>query len=96
MRIMGSELWTTIGIKKATKAKLDGNRAPGQNNDGFIWQLVDLWEKTKASLEETGTSGKNYNGFIWQLVDSGERAEKVGAGTTGGNQSAEAVRSQTA
>jgi len=35
---------TTIGLKMATKDKLDSNRAPGQCYDGFICQLVDLWE----------------------------------------------------
>jgi hypothetical protein len=38
---------TTIGVRKATKAKLDRNRAPGQCYDGFLCQLVDLWEKAK-------------------------------------------------
>jgi hypothetical protein len=40
---------TTIGIKVATKDKLNKNKAPGQCYDGFICQLVDLWEKTKES-----------------------------------------------
>ena len=35
---------TTVALKKATKAKLDSNRAPGQCYDGFISQLVDMWE----------------------------------------------------
>jgi len=35
---------TTIGLKMATKDKLDNKRAPGQCYDGFICQLVDLWE----------------------------------------------------
>jgi hypothetical protein len=38
---------STIGLKKATKDKLDLNRAPGQCYDGFICQLVELWEKIK-------------------------------------------------
>ena len=37
---------TTIGLRSATKAKLDGNRAPGQCYDGFLCQMVDLWEAT--------------------------------------------------
>ena len=40
---------TTIGLKSATKDKLDKNRAPGQCYDGFIYQLVDLWEKTNGN-----------------------------------------------
>ena len=39
---------TTIGLKTATKDKLDKNRAPGQCYDGFIWQLCDLWERTNG------------------------------------------------
>jgi len=42
----------TIGLTKATKEKLDRNRAPGQCYDGFICQLVDLWEKIKDSKQE--------------------------------------------
>jgi hypothetical protein len=38
-------LRTTIGLKKATKDKLDRNRAPGQCYDGFLCQLIDLWEE---------------------------------------------------
>lgn len=38
---------TTIGLKKATKHKLDNNRAPGQCYDGFLCQLVDMWESLK-------------------------------------------------
>jgi hypothetical protein len=38
---------TTIGLRKATKAKLDRNRAPGQCYNGFICQLIDLWEEVK-------------------------------------------------
>ncbi len=37
--------YTSIGLHKATKTKLDKNRAPGQCYDGFICQLVDLWER---------------------------------------------------
>ncbi len=45
----GSKPRTTIGLKLATKDKLDKNRAPGQCYDGFIYQLVDLWEKTNSN-----------------------------------------------
>ncbi len=38
---------TTIGLRRATKVRLDKNKAPGQCHDGFIWQLIDLWERTK-------------------------------------------------
>ena len=40
---------TTIGLKKATKEKMDKNRAPGQCYDGFICQLVDLWERNNGN-----------------------------------------------
>ena len=40
---------TTIGVKVATKSKLDQNRAPGQCYDGFICQLIDLWEKSSGN-----------------------------------------------
>ena len=43
---------STIGLTKATKDKLDRNRAPGQCYDGFICQLVDLWEKIKESKQD--------------------------------------------
>ncbi len=36
---------TTIGLRKVTKRRLDGARAPGQAYDGFICQLMDLWEE---------------------------------------------------
>jgi hypothetical protein len=39
---------TTIGLKTATKGRLDKNRAPGQCYDGFIGQLVDLWERSNG------------------------------------------------
>ena len=45
---MPHRLRTTIGLKKATKDKMDKNRAPGQCYDGFICQLVDLWERTNG------------------------------------------------
>jgi len=40
---------TTIGLRTATKEKLDQNRAPGQCYDGFLCQLVDLWERTNGN-----------------------------------------------
>ncbi len=40
---------TTIGIRLATKDRLDDNRAPGQCYDGFIWQMVDLWERSNGN-----------------------------------------------
>lgn len=43
------KLRTTIGLKSATKDKLDENRAPGQCYDGFICQLVDLWERSNGN-----------------------------------------------
>jgi len=43
---------TSIGITKATKDKLDKNRAPGQCYDGFICQLVDLWERIKEERKD--------------------------------------------
>jgi len=42
---MAKQPRTSIGIKLATKARMNKNRAPGQCYDGFICQLVDLWEK---------------------------------------------------
>jgi hypothetical protein len=39
---------TTIGLKMATKDKLDRNRAPGQCYDGFLCQMVELWELTHS------------------------------------------------
>ena len=46
---------TTIGLRNATKEKLDKNKAPGQCYDGFLCQLVDLWEKTN----EVGVVDRN-------------------------------------
>ena len=46
------ETRTTIGLRTATKEKLDQNRAPGQCYDGFLCQLVDLWEKIKEEKRE--------------------------------------------
>ncbi len=40
---------STIGIRSATKSRLDKNRAPGQCYDGFIWQMVDLWERSNSN-----------------------------------------------
>jgi len=60
---MAKQSRTTIGLKKATKAKLDRNRAPGQCFDGFICQLVDLWEKNKVKERRinyvAGSAGGN-------------------------------------
>ena len=39
---------TTVGLRQATKARLDKNRAPGQCYDGFLCQLMDVWEARKA------------------------------------------------
>ena len=44
---------TTIGLKTATKARLDKERAPGQCYDGFLCQLLDLWEHSIASNQRT-------------------------------------------
>jgi hypothetical protein len=60
--IMAGALRKSIGLKRATKAKLDRNRAPGQCYDGFVCQLVDLWEKTnerRISLLKAGPAGGN-------------------------------------
>jgi hypothetical protein len=46
---------TTIGLKQATKDKLDRNRAPGQCYDGFLCQLIDLWEE--ANQGKVGSGG---------------------------------------
>lgn len=46
---------TTIGLRTATKRKLDDNRAPGQCYDGFICQLVDLWERSNNGRFVTGS-----------------------------------------
>jgi hypothetical protein len=46
---MAQQQRTSIGIKMATKDKLDKHRAPGQCYDGFICQLLDLWEKNKKT-----------------------------------------------
>ncbi len=39
---------TTIGLRKATKSRLDQDRAPGQCYDGFLCQLMDLWEESNS------------------------------------------------
>jgi hypothetical protein len=44
---------TTIGLKSATKDKLDRNRAPGQCYDGFLCQMVELWELTHSGDKES-------------------------------------------
>ncbi len=49
---MNNNSRSTIGLKKATKDRLDQNRAQGQCYNGFICQLVDLWEKVKESKQE--------------------------------------------
>ena len=49
---MNSRARTTIGLKKATKDKMDINRAPGQSYDGFICQLVDLWERNNGNSKQ--------------------------------------------
>ncbi len=36
---------TTIGLRKATKSRLDKDRAPGQCYDGFLCQMMDIWEE---------------------------------------------------
>ncbi len=43
---------TTIGLRTATKTKLDKNRAPGQCYDGFLCQMVELWEKTHNGISD--------------------------------------------
>ena len=43
-RPSGRRPHTTIGLRKATKDKLDQARAPGQCYDGFLCQLIDVWE----------------------------------------------------
>jgi hypothetical protein len=50
---------TTIGIKKATKAKLDADRAPGQCYDGFLCQLIEFWEMGHSRHIERGPAGGN-------------------------------------
>ena len=59
---------TTIGLRKTTKQRLDGRRAPGQCYDGFLCQLIDLWEASKASgrgikkkTQATGEEGESRN-----------------------------------
>jgi hypothetical protein len=41
---MKSTSRTTIGLKRATQARLNKARAPGQCYDGFLCQLIELWE----------------------------------------------------
>jgi hypothetical protein len=52
---------TTIGLKKATKDRLDRNRAPGQCYDGFLGQMVDLWEKAAENSGSRGASSARGN-----------------------------------
>ena len=49
---------TTIGLREATKNRLDTNRAPGQCYDGFLCQMVDLWEKTHPENRPASASQK--------------------------------------
>ena len=49
---MNTNSRSSIGLKRATKDKLDKNRAPGQCYDGFICQLIDLWESIKESKKD--------------------------------------------
>jgi len=44
-----AETRSTIGLKVATKKKLDKNRAPGQCYDGFLCQMVEMWEEVHKS-----------------------------------------------
>jgi hypothetical protein len=50
---------TTIGVKEATKDRMDACRAPGQCYDGFINQLVDLWEKKGPASRRSSPSEKS-------------------------------------
>ncbi len=45
---------TTVGLKKATKARLDEHKAPGQCYDGFLSQLVDMWESASCGARDPG------------------------------------------
>ena len=47
-----NSLRASIGIRQATKDKLDKNRAPGQSYDGFLRQLIDMWEEAKKARQE--------------------------------------------
>ncbi len=46
---------TTIGLKKATKERLETKKAPGQCYDGFLCQLMDLWEETHNTCEKNNS-----------------------------------------
>jgi hypothetical protein len=45
-------LKTTISISRATKARMDKWRTPGQCYDGFLIQIVNLWEKMHNSNDK--------------------------------------------
>ncbi len=49
---------TTIGLKKATKSRLDKARAPGQCYDGFLCQLMDLWEQSLSGNRKASKATK--------------------------------------
>jgi hypothetical protein len=58
---------TTIGLKTATKSRLDKSRAPGQCYDGFLCQLIELWKEThdvreQGKKEMTSALFDNQNG----------------------------------
>lgn len=42
---MDSRTYTTIGLRRVTKAHLDEMRAPGQSYDGFMGELIKLWSR---------------------------------------------------
>ncbi len=48
---------TTIGLRSATKVKMDEHRAPGQCYDGFLCQMVDLWEIHHSQLSNQDSRG---------------------------------------
>ena len=45
---------TTIGLRKATKTRLDKGKAYGQCYDGFVCELLGLWEKVHTPETEPG------------------------------------------
>ena len=63
---------TTIGLKSATKDKLDRNRAPGQCYDGFLCQMVELWELTHSSdkglMPGVGHGHRNITGQMQGVI----------------------------
>ncbi len=63
---------TTIGLKKATKSRLDHNRAPGQCYDGFLCQLIELWEKNQPRKRRSaGPAGGNQGAGVYSLPPNG-------------------------